>query len=201
MSYSYSGNENTGGHMTSGSTSNTGRSSRLESQNDAYLVSQSGDPVMQQYASATTAFTNIPQLSAITSSSYDYGQLPQSQTSTNQILADVLRTQSRVESHYEPATQSANASTYLSSVEAAILRSSVPIDLLDSTAEEISVSGHRGIWLNKAEVANWRGLLPISQYTINEDSNPEIITKRTQQNLTYIQELAIRYESPFFLTL
>lgn len=83
---------------------------------------------------------------------------------------------------------------YLSSVEAAILRSTVPIDVNET--EEITVLGQRGIWANKAEVNSWRGALPISEYKINEDNNPEIITKVTQQNLTYIQELAVRYLRP-----
>lgn len=184
MSYSYSGNEN-----ANGSQGNSGgvTRSRLEAHGDAYIV-QGGD---QAYSNT---FTNVPQVSAFTAARADYGVSATGQThsqvNTNQILADVLRAQSS----HEPAH--VNSSAYLSSVEAAILRSSVPIDLLDSTAEEISVSGHRGIWLNKAEVANWRGLLPINQYSINEDANPEIITKRTQQNLTYIQELAIRYLRP-----
>jgi len=45
-------------------------------------------------------------------------------------------------------------------------------------------------------VVNWRGVIPITEYIINEDANPEIITKRTEQQLVYIQELAIRYLRP-----
>jgi hypothetical protein len=76
-------------------------------------------------------------------------------------------------------------SVYLSEVEAAILRSTAPIAINES--EEISVIGQRGIWANKAEIANWRGFMPIGNYAVNEDENPEIITKRTQEQLTYIQ--------------
>lgn len=83
---------------------------------------------------------------------------------------------------------------YLSDVELAILKSAVPINLPDS--EEISVLGHRGIWANKAEVINWRGPRPISEYPINVDDEPEVLTKRTQETLTYIQELAVRYLKP-----
>jgi hypothetical protein len=82
----------------------------------------------------------------------------------------------------------------LSQVEAAILRSTVPIDINET--EEITIQGQRGIWANKQEVVNWKGVIPISEYIINEDSNPEIITKKTQQNIEYIQELAIRYLRP-----
>ena len=83
---------------------------------------------------------------------------------------------------------------FLSQVEAAILRSTVPIDINET--EEITIQGQRGIWANKQEVVNWKGVIPISEYIINEDSNPEIITKKTQQNIEYIQELAIRYLRP-----
>ncbi len=38
--------------------------------------------------------------------------------------------------------------------------------------------------------------MAISEYLINEDSNPEIINKRTSQQIEYIQELAIRYLRP-----
>lgn len=45
-------------------------------------------------------------------------------------------------------------------------------------------------------MVNWRGVLPINEYAINEDSTPEIITKRAEHTLTYIQELAVRYLRP-----
>ncbi len=114
-----------------------------------------------------------------------------------------------------------NLSGILSSVEAAILRSTIPIDIVET--EEITVNGQRGIWANRAETINWKGVVPIrlestrnvphyirinlfirkknvsyfsSQYSVNEDSNPEVITKRSQQQLVYQQEVAIRYLRP-----
>lgn len=93
-----------------------------------------------------------------------------------------------------PSRQQQQQVQVLSDMECAILRSKEPIDITEQ--DEIEVLGQRGIWANKAEVINWRGLLPISQYLINEDSNPEVITKRSQQKISYIQELAIRYLRP-----
>jgi hypothetical protein len=90
------------------------------------------------------------------------------------------------------ATSGAAISAYVSEIEQSIIRSSDPIAVNES--EEITVNGQRGIWTNRAEVVNWRGAIPINQYLINEDSNPEIITKRSNQTLDYIQELAIRYK-------
>jgi len=51
--------------------------------------------------------------------------------------------------------------TALSAVEAAILRSSVPIDI-DET-EQITVLGQSGIWANRCEVINWNGPIPSKQ--------------------------------------
>ena len=87
-------------------------------------------------------------------------------------------------------------SRLLSDVEAAILRSSEPLET--SERDEIEVLGERGLWLNKAEVLGWQsnGPLSIDQYVINQDPHPEVITKRSRQILSYVQELAIRYLRP-----
>ena len=90
--------------------------------------------------------------------------------------------------------QPQQGSTFLSKIEEAILRSANPIEIDES--EEIEILGQKGIWANKEEVQNWRGPVPISQYCLNEDDYPEIITKKSNQNLEYVQELAIRYLKP-----
>lgn len=92
-----------------------------------------------------------------------------------------------------PVVQSTGNSG-LSAIEAAILRSSVPIEINET--EEITVNGQRGIWANKSEVVGWQGHIPISEYAINQDANPEVITKRSNQQLVYQQEVAIRYLRP-----
>ena len=73
----------------------------------------------------------------------------------------------------------------LSQTEEAILRSKNPIHINDF--DEITVLGQTGIWANKEEVQNWRGPVPISQYCLNEDPCPEIITKKPDQDLEYVQ--------------
>ena len=93
------------------------------------------------------------------------------------------------------ASGSAHVSAqYLSQMETAILRSQIPIEINET--EEITVLGERGIWANKDEVVQWQGVIPITQYVINEDQHPEIITKKSTQHLEYVQELAIRYLRP-----
>lgn len=87
-----------------------------------------------------------------------------------------------------------SANDYLSEIEQNILRSSKPISINEQ--DEISVNGHRGIWANKSEVVNWKGDLSINEYPINQDTNPEIINKETNQTIEYVQELAIKYLRP-----
>jgi len=81
-----------------------------------------------------------------------------------------------------------------SALEQAILQASNPIEVQE--AEELTVAGFSGRWINKEEISRWRGDIAISQYLINEDSNPEVIRKKTQQQLLYEQEVAIRYLRP-----
>lgn len=82
----------------------------------------------------------------------------------------------------------------LSEMEAAILRSTSPIEINET--EEIEINGQRGIWLNKCEQIGWRGEIPLTEYSINQDQNPEVIKKNIRKQLDYVQELAIRYLKP-----
>jgi hypothetical protein len=84
--------------------------------------------------------------------------------------------------------------SYFSQIEEAILKSTHPIKL--NHTDEVSALGNHGIWANKDEVVNWKGDIPICEYSLNEDTRPRIITKRALKNLEYIQELAIRYLRP-----
>ena len=50
--------------------------------------------------------------------------------------------------------------------------------------------------MNKSEIFNWNGKIPISDYPIFQDLEPEIIIKKSQKQVEYIQGLAIRYLKP-----
>jgi hypothetical protein len=102
-------------------------------------------------------------------------------------------------SSFSASSSSASGSgTFLSAIEQQILRSTVPIEVSETENLTVSFQGAQetGVWTNKQEVINWRGVIPITEYILNEDMNPEVITKRTEQQLVYIQELAIRYLRP-----
>lgn len=68
------------------------------------------------------------------------------------------------------------AQTYTSEIETAMLRANLPIEINET--EEVNVNGERGILMNRDEIVNWKGVIPLSEYEINEDSSPEIITKK-----------------------
>lgn len=57
--------------------------------------------------------------------------------------------------------ETANENCYASEIENAILKSvDIPIQVHET--EEITALGQRGIYVNKCEVDNWKGPLPIS---------------------------------------
>ena len=87
-----------------------------------------------------------------------------------------------------------SAETFLSPIEEAILRSNIPIEI--NEIEEITALGERGIWANKSESISWKGFYNLDDYPLNEDTEPEIITKKVSQQLEYVQELAYRYLQP-----
>ena len=90
-------------------------------------------------------------------------------------------------------TNSYNAG-YLSIIEQAIIEATQPINVIES--EEVTVGSHTGRWINKEEIIGWNGVVPINQYEINIDQNPTVIRKKSNQNLFYEQEVAIRYLRP-----
>lgn len=80
-------------------------------------------------------------------------------------------------------------------MEQKVLKSTEPLDI-DADEMVTAFGNQRGYWLNKSEVNEWRGDLPISRYPINQDSKPQVISKRSNRTLQYVQELAIRYLRP-----
>ncbi len=79
-----------------------------------------------------------------------------------------------------------------SEIESAIFKSKNPLEISES--EEITVLGNKGIWLNRDEVARFSGNL--NEYKVYEDTNPCVVSKKSEIGLEYIQELAIRYLRP-----
>ena len=81
-----------------------------------------------------------------------------------------------------------------SEIEQALIHSKQPLDNI--AARDIVQAGHiRGIYLNKQEVDRWRGPIPIEQYCLYDDPNPEVIRKRFNK-VRYTQECSVKYLNP-----
>jgi hypothetical protein len=83
---------------------------------------------------------------------------------------------------------------YQSNVEQAVINSKAPIAFNNET-EEVQAGRFRGKLLNRDELQQFRGPIPLEQYKINDDQNPEVIRKRLDK-LRYTQEVAVRYLNP-----
>lgn len=90
---------------------------------------------------------------------------------------------------------SITASTTQFPIANSVLTSNAPLEVTTET-ETVTVQGETGVLVNRQDIVNWSGPLPISEYPINEDPNPEVIRKSTAQQLNYIQEIAVRYLKP-----
>jgi hypothetical protein len=84
-----------------------------------------------------------------------------------------------------------------SDIETAILNSNEPIMISDDKAKEIvmKANGEKVILLNKTEIDNWIGPIPINDYPINKDPNPIIINKKPKP-IDVKQQVAVKYLEP-----
>ena len=55
--------------------------------------------------------------------------------------------------------------------------------------------GYRGVHVNKSAELNWQGDVPLSEFLINDDPNPEVIVKRLPQ-INHTQHVTVRYLKP-----
>jgi hypothetical protein len=89
--------------------------------------------------------------------------------------------------------QRSSSNTHPSQIEQQVIQAQQPIQT--NAREQFSHGQYRGLYLNKQEVDQFRGPIPIEQYKINEDPNPEVIRKRLDK-LKYTQEVAVRFLQP-----
>jgi hypothetical protein len=85
---------------------------------------------------------------------------------------------------------------FLSPTEKKILRSEFPVDVSDESPQFITVNGQTGQWLNRKETTQWKGDLPLKEYTINQCSDPIVVHKKCKETVKYTQQLAVRYLKP-----
>jgi hypothetical protein len=95
--------------------------------------------------------------------------------------------------NYSPIFNTSN-NTFNNNIEQAIRNASVPI--ASNETEEVNALGYHGVLLNRAQVQGWNGPVPINQYKLNNDPNPEVITKVSGQPVEYNQDIQVRYLRP-----
>lgn len=135
--------------------------------------------------SRTNSDTSNSKRSSTTSSS---GTGNESRISSTFTLSTTVKS-ARLISQYQNAKNTG--------VEKKILESSVPIEINKAEKqEEIEVLGYRGVLANKDEILNWRSDIPLSEYKINHDSNPEIIIKKPSNKMVYKQDVGVRFLKP-----
>jgi hypothetical protein len=82
-----------------------------------------------------------------------------------------------------------------SNIELDIRNSKVPIEISEPQ-EVVSINGVDGKWANKSECLNWHSSIPLSQYKLNQDPNPEIINKKYNAKLEHKQTITYKYLKP-----
>jgi hypothetical protein len=97
------------------------------------------------------------------------------------------------------STPRPTSSNYKSQIEQQVLNAQKPLPQASNFDESdlISVNGERGYLANKSVISQWRGALPLDQYPINQDPNPEIIVKKATPSVIDLkQEVVVRYLRP-----
>lgn len=82
-----------------------------------------------------------------------------------------------------------------SNFESVLLNSKKPAKV-ENEMPVIEVNGVKGYWINRDEVQNWRGKLPIDEYEINYDRNPKIIKKKMKEKIDQNLFIGINYLRP-----
>ena len=82
-----------------------------------------------------------------------------------------------------------------SKIELDIRNSKFPIEI-NEPQEVVSINGVDGKWANKSECLNWHSSIPLSQYKLNQDPNPEIINKKYDTKLQHKQTVTYKYLKP-----
>jgi hypothetical protein len=90
--------------------------------------------------------------------------------------------------------QQQQSSQFHSQVEQALRNAQQPIHFPQATQVR-QVGQYSGLHLNQNEEQQFRGSIPLSQYQINQDPNPEVIRKQLG-SVKVEQQIAVKYLNP-----
>jgi hypothetical protein len=183
-------------------TSTTNAAQVLASSGSAVQVSVASEssavaPTAGSVYIVETSTTNAAQVLASTGSAVQVSAASESSANStaSQIAKDLMSMSVSIETvEAGVSLHAGSSSSHLSVIENSILSANNPLEFNET--ESLTVHGNTGLWLNRTEIVNWKGEIPITQYLINEDLNPEVIRKKTEQRIIYEQEVAVRYLRP-----
>lgn len=115
--------------------------------------------------------------------------------SQSPINRDTLNNQLKAEENSVLQMTTSTATTTTTAMPSSATASS-PSRSSQDDEEIIKVLGYEGVLLNKEEIVNFRGPIPIEQYPINNDPNPLIRHKTCNKEHYDNQEIMIRYLEP-----
>ena len=75
-----------------------------------------------------------------------------------------------------------------------IITSISPLDL--TATSQISIQRNTGLHLNEQEDQQWHGTVELSEYPMNVDPTPEVVHKKLDQTVNYVQPITIKYLKP-----
>ncbi|RNA19278.1 hypothetical protein BpHYR1_021380 [Brachionus plicatilis] len=93
-----------------------------------------------------------------------------------------------------PNQRQFNSSMYRTNLEENIILSQNPVACRENGI--IKVNDVTGTWINRDESLNWKGVLPLDQYALNNDPNPIVVKKKPLNKIKYTQEINVKYLKP-----
>lgn len=141
-------------------------------------------PTISHHSIPTTSFHQIPPPATFSTASHHHHH------------HHLQHQQQPTWSTHQTSSTTAQGQAYYSDMEKLVREAPQPIET-SSTREIVNLDGIGGGYLlNKAELDNWRGELPLDKYPINTNfSDAEIIRKKLDK-VHYVQEFGVRYLKP-----
>lgn len=182
MSYNYGNNYNSSGYGAASGYTSGGYAAATSGYTSGYAVSGASGYASGSGYSAS-GYGNGSHSNGYSASSYNSAPAYSHATTTS----------SYSNNNNTSSYKAQSSSAYQSQIERQIVDAKQPITF--NTRETTTAGQWNGLWLNKQEVESFRGPIPITQYKINEDSNPEVIRKRLDK-VKYTQEVQVKYLQP-----
>lgn len=144
--------------------------------------------VQQPSVVSVSGSSNLVNQSSLGQSKQEYQQQQINYQSSSQQNA------SSSQQNLGSSAQSSSAQSKFTITEKILNASNAPVDV--NATETVCVNEQTGVYVNKQDESEWQGPVRISDYPINVDNNPEVISKQTNQVVNYTQDVTVKYLKP-----